>query len=53
MVANLGFRFAPPQALRYRRAPRANQTDDELDQGFLKSGPRSVLPQSTLNGLAA
>ena len=38
MVANLGFRSAPPQALRYRRAPRAkaNPTDDELDQSFLK-----------------
>ena len=23
MVANLGFRFAPPQAIRYRRASRA------------------------------
>ena len=37
MAANLGFRFAPPQALRYRRAPRAKQTDDELDQSFLQS----------------
>ena len=24
IVANKGFRCAPPQALRYRRAPRAN-----------------------------
>ena len=34
----LGFRSAPPQALRYRRAPRAkaNPTDDQLDQSFLK-----------------
>ena len=32
MVGNLGFRFAPPQALCYRRAPRAraNQTDDNV-----------------------
>ena len=38
MVVNLGFRSAPPQALRYRRAPRAkaNRTNDELDRSSLK-----------------
>jgi hypothetical protein len=37
LVADLGFRFAPPQALRYRHAPRAKAktTDDELEQSFL------------------
>jgi len=34
----LGLRFAPPQALCYRRAPRAkdNQTYEQLDQTFFK-----------------
>jgi len=40
IVANLGVRSAPPQALRYRPARRANTnpTDDEheLDQTSLK-----------------
>jgi hypothetical protein len=37
IVTNLGFRSAPPRALRYRRAPRANpnQTADQLDQTSL------------------
>jgi hypothetical protein len=34
---NLGLRSAPPQALRYRPAPRANpnQTADQRNQSFL------------------
>jgi hypothetical protein len=37
IVANLGLRSAPPQALRYRHAPRANpnQTADQLNQSLL------------------
>ena len=36
IVVDLGFRSAPPQALCYRRAPRAksNQIEDQLDQTF-------------------
>ena len=34
---NLGFRSAPPQALCFRRAPRADADQiDQLDQNFLK-----------------
>ena len=42
MIANLGFRSAPPQALRHRRAPRAkaNPTDDE--PCFAVSGNRDT-----------
>src|SRR5439155_1646137 len=37
IVANLGFRFAPPQALRYSHAPRATElSHHELDQTFLR-----------------
>jgi len=35
-VGNLGFRSAPPQALCYRRAPRATAIDEQLVQSFLK-----------------
>ncbi len=39
-LRDLGFRSAPPQALRYGPAPRAkaNQIDDQLDQSLFYSG---------------